>query len=443
MTWTGAATYVPYSAALAQKFTFTSRYEETVPVYQVSSDGKEMALPRGAVPLGALDQRDDGIPVAFLSHFKPQKPEQPRLIEQAVQLLQADEQFVIAAPAGFGKTFCSVEIAGRMQRRFCVIVTKEDVMYQWQKAIQLTLGLPLEAIGLWRADQGPSPSHQAVIALVQSVSKGPERYGAAAFQGFGLVICDEVHRMAAQSFSQCMWHFPARYRLGLSATPNRKDGKEPVFFWHIGPVKVKATLEVLVPKVLLQATGWTVPRDRDGEQLAHDFGRLGAILKPLTHSLPRNQLIVEILTATVRAGRSTLAFSDSLEHLRMVADLLIQAGVDESLIGFYVGLPSDFYGTQRKAEQRAVREQHALRPVVLATYAMASEATDLPWLDTCVLMTPKADVIQIVGRIRREYDDKKRPVVIDLQDVDSPVLAAYGKARCRWYQSLGAELVTC
>ena len=58
-------------------------------------------------------------------------------------------------------------------------------------------------------------------------------------------------------------------------------------------------------------------------------------------------------------------------------------------------------------------------------------------------MTPKADVIQIVGRIRREYDDKKRPVVIDLQDVDSPVLAAYGKARCRWYQSLGAELVTC
>jgi superfamily II DNA or RNA helicase len=71
---------------------------------------------------------------------------------------------------------------------------------------------------------------------------------------------------------------------------------------------------------------------------------------------------------------------------------------------------------------------------------MASEATDIPWLDTCVLAAPRANVVQIVGRIRREYPDKKEPVVLDLVDVDSTVLRNYAEARMKWYKSLGAEV---
>jgi superfamily II DNA or RNA helicase len=71
---------------------------------------------------------------------------------------------------------------------------------------------------------------------------------------------------------------------------------------------------------------------------------------------------------------------------------------------------------------------------------MASEATNIPWADTCLLMTPRAAVEQIVGRIRREYENKKDPVVIDLVDNDSVVLATYAQSRKKWYASIGAEI---
>lgn len=446
--FTRSATHVPWSEAWERRFTFRSRFEETVEVFKRSDDGKTLALPRGAVPVVHVDERDLGVSVAFTSNFKPQKPEQLGVIAQAMALLAKDEQFLIAAPTGWGKTFVGTEIAGRVGRRFCVITTKEDILYQWRDAIQATLGLATDEIGLWRGDSAPLPSHKAVVGLVQSLSKGPERYGGDAYLGFGLVICDEVHRMAAESFSQCMWHFPAKYRIGLSATPTRKDGKDPVFLWHIGPVKVSATLEVLIPKVLLQATGWVVPRDKMGQQIPHDFGRLGVLMKPITRNLARNALIVQILVSTLKAGRSTIAFSDSMEHLEILSDLLLQAGMSENQIGFYVGLPHARYGgvpgqKHRKEHQRQERAKQSIRPIVLATYQMASEATNLPWLDTCVLMTPKADVVQIVGRIRREYPDKKPPVVIDLQDRDSRVLAHYCQSRRKWYEQLGAQLVVC
>lgn len=443
--FTGAATYLPRTEALEKQFTFRSRFDEAVKVWYTCADDM-IAIPRGAMVVQEKDLRDEGIAINFKSSFQPQKPEQPQIIQESVDLLNQDKQFILAAPTGFGKTFISTEIAGRMGRRFCVITTKEDILYQWVKAIQLTLNLTEDEIGIWRGDSTPKPHHKAVVALVQSVSKGPERYGIKAYEGFGLILCDEVHRMGADSFSQTMWHFPSKLRMGLSATPRRKDGKDQVFRWHIGPVMVEAKMEVLVPKVLLHSTPWKIPRTNTGQQIPHDFGQISTLMKPMCRNPQRNQLILNYLVSTWEKGRHTIAFSDNLEHLEIISDLLLQANVPEEAIGWYVGFPNDHYGIPkgtkgRKELEREVREKHSIRPIVLATYAMASEATNLPWLDTCILMTPKADVVQIVGRIRREYEDKKPPVVVDLVDRDSRVLASYSLARVKWYRSLGAQVI--
>jgi len=89
------------------------------------------------------------------------------------------------------------------------------------------------------------------------------------------------------------------------------------------------------------------------------------------------------------------------------------------------------------AEQRKTA---SVKPVILTTYRMMSEGTDIPWLDTCVMGTPRADVVQIVGRIRREYPDKPQPIVMDFIDRDSPVFAGYANKRLNWYKKLGAEV---
>jgi superfamily II DNA or RNA helicase len=72
---------------------------------------------------------------------------------------------------------------------------------------------------------------------------------------------------------------------------------------------------------------------------------------------------------------------------------------------------------------------------------MAREGTDIPWLDTAVLATPKADVEQIIGRIRREHPGKKEPVVLDPVDQDSPVFVGYANKRAWWYRKVGAKIV--
>lgn len=422
--------------ALKEFFTFNSTFGEEIQTYQEVGDF--LIVPRnGVFPIMNFDQRDDGIAINFNSSFQPQKPEQSRVIAESVALLNADQSHIVAAPTGWGKTYVGSEIAGQMGRRFCVITTKEDILGQWVDALKSVLGLSMDEIGLWRGDHVPHEKDQAVVALVQSVMKGPERYGSEAYQGFGLVICDEVHRMGADQFSQAMWHFPSKHRLGMSATPWRKDGKDRVFNWHIGPVMVQAKMEVMIPKVLIQRSGWKIPGA--GGQIPHDFGNISLLMKPMCRNLNRNMLIVRYLMSAYEKGRNTIAFSDNLEHLDIIADLLLAAGIPETGIGYYVGIPSAVYGGPKKG-QINIRKQHATRKILLATYKMASEATNLPWLDTCILMTPRADVEQIVGRIRREYDDKQFPLVVDFVDDDSFVLAQYAKARLAWYTSLGCEI---
>jgi superfamily II DNA or RNA helicase len=437
--FTRTGTTLPWSPERERQFTFKSTYDGEIQVFQRSKDGISIEVPRNAVPL-AQDLRDPGIAINFNSSFKPQKPEQLQVIAKSAELLASDKDHIVAAPTGWGKTYVGSEIAGRMGRRFCVITTKEDIIGQWVKALQETLNLSLDEIGIWRGDQVPSFKHKAVVSLVQSVMKGPERYGEDAYLGFGLVLCDEVHRMGAEGFSQAMWHFPSKHRLGMSATPWRKDGKDRVFTWHIGPVMVEAKMEVLIPKILIQKSSWKVPKTSAG-QIPHDFGNISLLMKPMCRNVARNALIVEYLKSTYSKGRSTVAFTDNLEHINIISDLLLAAGIPEDKIGFYVGTPSDLYKPAPPKEHKQMRRDHSTRPILLSTYKMASEATNLPWLDTAVMMTPRAQVEQIVGRIRREYDDKQFPLVVDFVDDDSLVLAQYAKSRFNWYQSLGCQIV--
>jgi superfamily II DNA or RNA helicase len=441
---TAAAHVVTANPKLEEAFTFQGTYEDTpTQVFKKTADGKLLHIPRGVECQIDLDARDPGVAINFnTTLFKPQKPEQDRVILESVALLQQDRQFIVSAPTGWGKTYVGSQIIGLMGRRACVVTTKQDIVGQWVDALKATLGLQDEEIGIWAGDQVPDPKHKVVVGLVQSLMKGVDRYGADAYAGFGLILCDEVHRMGAEGFSQTMWHFPAQYRIGMSATPFRKDGKDKVFEWHIGKVLVEATMEVLIPKVLYHHSNWKIPRASNGEQIPHDFGNISLLLKPLGRNLERNSLIVQYLHATFERGRNCIAFSDNLEHLTTIADLLmLTKGIPEEKIGYYVGAPNDVYGKGGKAAHLAARQKHKYRPILLSTYKMASEATNIPWLDTCIMMSPKANVEQIVGRIRREYDDKEPPVVIDIVDTDSRVLASYAKARLRWYNELGCNVV--
>ena len=436
----GAYKKLPDSEKLREKYTFEGNFGGTVECFKVLGDGM-IAVPRTHTTSihDEIPSFDLGTPVNFDVSFTPRSKDQARVVEECRAFAKNGVSFIAQAPTGFGKTVIGVLTAAAVGRRFCILVNKDDLVDQWMKTLKEILNLQPGEVSIWRGNHLPHPDSKVVIALIQSVMKGTDRYPQSCYEGFGTVVCDEVHRMGADVFSQCMWLFPSKLRFGVSATPTRKDGKEKVFFWHIGQILVSAKMETLVPKILVTPTKWKVPRIlyKNGKvgPVFHTYGMISGIMESLTTDWDRNRLIAGLVVQAYEKGRNTIIFSDQVEHLKLIAKQLTELGAPEDKIGWYVGTPSDVYKSAPKF-QKEERASHKTKPLLLATYKMASEATDIPWLDTCILATPKSDVIQAVGRIHREYENKKEPVVFDLQDNASKVLSQYGKSRMKWYSEL-------
>ena len=439
----GGAIY-PYSDRMAQKMTMLSRFGDQFEMFHRLPQVNRIIVPRqcAPMPVGEQDQRADGVAYEFQNNFVPRFDEQQELVDRSTMLLQDDQSHILQADTGYGKTYLGCAIAARLKTYTCVITTKEDIIGDWAKAAREVLGLTNDQIGVWQGDSVCNVkliNKPFVIALVQSALKGPGRYRQAAYNPYGLVICDEVHRMGADQFSKAMWWFPAKLRLGLSATPERKDGKDVVFLSHIGPVKVRGDIQSIKVKVLIRGTDFQLPRNKgDGKKMKHAPGRTMHVSKILAKDGYRNYIIANFVRQAVDKGRVTIVFCDTMKHLVAIYERCIDAGVAPQKLGYYVGLQA-YEGT--KEERTREREAAKLCPVILATYQMASEATNIPWADTAVLASPRADVVQIVGRIRREYPDKKEPVVFDLVDGDSFVFRGYRDKRLKWYVSQGFEIV--
>src|SRR6188768_2398994 len=253
-----AARAYKYNAGLEAAMKFDSNFEDP---YNISTRrGDELWIPRGLRPteIPLKNEMTRGWEVKFQNNFRPIHVEQSSIYQRGVELLRMGAGFVLNAPTGYGKTIMGCAYAAAMQRRTLVIVTKDDLIKQWRTSAKLILGISDKQMGVWRGDLVPG-DEPFVVGLVQSLRLGTERYPDVDWGSFGLVLCDEVHRMAADKFSQTMWSLPGELRVGLSATTTRSDGKAHVFKAHIGSVTLVAKQETLLPTVVLKRTGWKVP----------------------------------------------------------------------------------------------------------------------------------------------------------------------------------------
>ena len=248
-----------------------------------------------------------------------------------------------------------------------------------------------------------------------------------------ICVTGNCHRLGADEFSKAVWQFPARVRIGLSATTQRQDGKDVVFHAHIGPVMVKSEMVPMIPKVLVIKTGWKRPwrEKKDGTKYAIEPipGRTTWVDRVLAHDPARNKVIVTAIKMMHSKKRNLVVFAETLKHLEALHKRCLNAGVPYADIGMYVGGMSKAELDKSKSKQ-----------VVLATYKMGGEGTNVPWWDACILCTPKSEVTQIIGRVLREYPDKKQPVIMDLWDEDSTVFTRYHKRRLACYEGVGAVI---
>lgn len=396
-------------------------------MYRVYGTGKNkrIALPRQFCPLSENDRRDPGIEVEFSSSFTPRDKTQARVVKDSATRLLNGESFITQAPTGFGKTFCAMEVIAQVGLKTLVVVTKEDLRDQWIAAAKEVLGLKVGTeVGIVQGTRCQTAGRSLIIGMVQSLARGTN-YPAASWQGIGLTIFDEVHRVAADHFSNTCWILPSRLRWGLSATPKRQDGKDELLKGNIGPVKVRTKQQTLIPRIYTVKTN---VKFHAWQRKSQTPGRTAHLAKHVSQDLRRNHYIARFVKKMRAVDRKVIVFSDSLAHLDALRLQIIKVGLPAKDVALYVG------GLTKQE-----REEAKEKPILLATYMYTAEATDIPALDTAVFGTPRSDVVQIVGRILRTHDGKRFPIVLDIID-PLRIYRRYGEKRAKWYTEIGAEI---
>ena len=435
----GATAVYAFKPNLQRRFQFKSRFGDEVDLSWWDKQANELHLPRAVCPVGPFDLRDAGEKVQFPKTPKP-RPYQEQLFTETEAFLKMGMSGVVCAYTGWGKTVLGFHAAATIGRKTLVITTKDDIYKQWYDGAKEFLGLSDWEVGEIRGDKCEVQGTKFCVAMIHSLSKDG-KYPDWISKGFGLVIFDECHRLPAAQFSEVAFMFPATLRLGLSASPKRADGKDVMIHAHIGPVRAKTDVQLMVPKVLRVESEWKCPRSKqlDAEtqqyvikRIPHAPGKTMHIEKIVATDAKRNAQIAAIAKDCFDKGRHLVVFSTLLDHLEAIKMQCVKLDMKASYIGMYVG-------SQSKAEKIA-RDAEKTRPVVFTTYGMMGEGTSLDRLDTCLLAMPRSNVLQPVGRIRREYENKRPPVVIDMVDTDSPVFMGYARSRHKWYKSLGAEI---
>ena len=250
--------------------------------------------------------------------------------------------------------------------------------------------------------------------------------------------------MGSPLLSQCVPLFPAVYRLGLSATPKRKDGADRVGFWHIGPIMVTSKAKALECTVY-------VKRFRSRTPLWGNNAIVRA--KCLSQDKQRNLELVSLIQRTYRAGRNILVIGKFVDHLQNLMELCVQYGIPHSDMGQYTGqrfirqkvlTPEGMkVKTVRKVNisNREYARVKAESRIIFATYGVFREGIDVPRLDCGIDVLPQSDAEQVIGRIRRPMEGKPSPYWITLVDENCVFSQQMFTNRLKDYAKTGCRVV--
>jgi len=157
--------------------------------------------------------------------------------EAAVAAMLHHDTGVLCAPTAFGKTVTAAALIAMRGINTLVLVHRTELLKQWQERLQSFLGVGKGVVGTIGGGKA-KPTGKIDIAVMQSVSRHGEINQLV--ENYGHVIIDECHHVGAVSFDAILKRVKAKYVLGLTATPIRRDGQQPIIFMQCGPIRYTA-----------------------------------------------------------------------------------------------------------------------------------------------------------------------------------------------------------
>jgi superfamily II DNA or RNA helicase len=313
--------------------------------------------------------------------------------QSAVERMIERENCLLRAPTGSGKTSVAIALIARLGQPSLVILWSSNLLEQWRARLTRELGLRDKDIGVVRGSR--AAIRPITLAMQQTLWS---RDLSELSSRFGLVVVDEVQRVAARTFRDVVDAFPARYRFGISADERRKDRMDFLTRDLFGPPAADIPLEELVEEgsvhdveILVVPTEFRADwYGGDGDiREAFDFNRL---LEEMTHDDARNAQVAGRVRESVAEGHPTLVFTHRVEHARFLADEVL-AGEG---CGLLLGGPEN--SVRFEEDRRRLLDGKAKSAV--GTVQAIGQGLDLPSVSRGVVSTPIAGNRQVFGQVR-------------------------------------------
>jgi superfamily II DNA or RNA helicase len=397
-----------------------------------------VALPRGCVPeaeqllaehgvkLAVEDQRHDGAPqeLKFDGELTPVQKE-------AARALLAHRTGVFVAPPGIGKTVLGTYLAARRAQSTLILVHRKPLLDQWAAQLAMFLGIDEKEVGQIGGGKC-KPNGRLDVAMIQSLVRKDKVDDLVA--GYGHVIVDECHHLPAVSFERVLSEVKARFIVGLTATPQRRDGHHPITEMQLGPVRYKidaksqAARRPFDHRLIVRETAFRAPDDNANSGTQE-------IYRALTNNETRNKRIVDDIIAAIQEGRSPILLTERKDHLEYFAEHLRR--VVRHLVVLQGGMTAK---ERRSSTDRLASIPDRAERLVLATGRYIGEGFDDARLDTLFLAMPvswKGTLIQYSGRLHRLHPAKTEVRIYDYVDREVPMLLRMFEKRLTTYRAIG------
>ena len=350
----------------------------------------------------------------------------------AVSKILAHDDGILCAGTAFGKTVAAAYLIAARKTNTLVLVHRTQLLDQWRERLATFLDVPINDIGQISGGKAKRTGN-IDVALIQSLHrKGVTKDLVAEY---GHIVVDECHHLSAVTFEQVMRQVKAKYVVGLTATPIRKDGHHPIIYMQCGPIRFDLPARSQVEsspfehRVKPQTTSLRWPH-----QQSPTIQELYTLLS--TDDERNNQIIRDVAQAVLN-GRSPLVLSGRTDHVEC-----LHAGIRKRVDRVFV-LKGGMSSKQRSRLFQELAETQNGPRVIVATGSYIGEGFDDSRLDTLFLAMPiswHGTLQQYVGRLHRLHDDKKIVEVYDYVDSSISMLARMFERRLRGYKALGYSI---
>lgn len=415
-----------------------------------------LAMPRGcedatrsflndnAVTYTIIDKTNHGnkISVSFQGEEREEQLE-------AINALLPYTNGILHATTAFGKTVTAAAIIARKKVNTLILVHSKALLKQWHDRLTefLNIDYPkheeknrrgrrkvFSPIGCF--DSSGNTLHGIIdIALILSCL---DEDGVKPFvQDYGMVIVDECHHVSSITFEQVLMSIKAHTIYGLTATPIRKDGHQPIIFMQCGPIRFSTDVKSQMAKQSFDR--FLIPRFTSYNSILEDRLSIATLYKYISEDEIRNNLIVEDICKAVNTGRTPIILTNRTAHVSVLAEKL-KATIKNVISLTGAGTTRE----KREAMQRLQTIPDSEQLVIVATGKYIGEGFDYPRLDTLFLALPiswKGLLTQYAGRLHREYEGKKDVHIYDYIDIHEPICDSMYRKRLKGYAAIGYKTI--